>query len=77
MDSINEKIKDIIIDNYNIKIAEDEELRENGIDSLRTVQLIVFIEQKFNISFPAENMNSTDLKTVKTIAKCIYDIINK
>ncbi len=77
MDSIIEKIKDIIIDNYNIEIAEDEELRENGIDSLRTVQLIVFIEQKFNMSFPAENMNGTDLKSVKTIAKCIYDIINK
>lgn len=42
---------------------------------MRTVQLIVIIEQQFNISFPVESMNGTDLKNVKTISRCIYDII--
>ena len=46
MDTIIEKIKAIIKENYNIEIEEDEELREKGIDSLRTVQLIVIIEQQ-------------------------------
>lgn len=32
---------------------------------MRTVQLIVIIEQQFNISFPVESMNGTDLKNVK------------
>ena len=77
MDTIIERIKAIIKENYNIEIGGEGELGENGIDSLRTVRLIVFIEQQFNICFPAENMNGTDLKSVKTIAKCIYDIINK
>lgn len=77
MDTIIEKIKAIIKENYNIEIEEDEELREKGIDSLRTVQLIVIIEQQFNISFPVESMNGTDLKNVKTISRCIYDIIKK
>jgi len=77
MDTIIEKTKAIIKENYNLEIEEDGELREHGIDSLRTVRLIVLIEQQFNISFPTENMNGTDLKSVKTIAKCIYDIINK
>ena len=72
MDTIIEKIKAIIKENYNIEIEEDEELREKGIDSLRTVQLIVIIEQQFNISFPVESMNGTDLKNVKTISRCIY-----
>lgn len=62
MDTIIEKIKAIIKENYNIEIEEDEELREKGIDSLRTVKLIVIIEQQFNISFPVESMNGTDLK---------------
>lgn len=44
---------------------------------MRTVQLIVIIEQQFNISFPVESMNGTDLKNVKTISRCIYDIIKK
>lgn len=77
MDTIIEKIKAIIKENYNIEIEEDEELREKGIDSLRTVQLIVIIEQQFNISFPVESMNGTDLKNVKIISRCIYDIIKK
>ena len=77
MDTIIEKIKAIIKENYNIEIEEDEELREKGIDSLRTVQLIVIIEQQFNISFPVESMNGTGLKNVKTISRCIYDIIKK
>ena len=77
MDTIIEKIKAIIKENYNLEIEEDGELREHGIHPLRTVRLIVLIEQQFNISFPTENMNGTDLKNVKTISRCIYDIIKK
>ena len=77
MDNIIKKLKAVIKEEYNNEIEDDEELGKRGIDSLETVKLIVLIEQYFDISFPAENMNSVDLKNIKNIAKCIYDIINK
>lgn len=77
MDNIIKKLKAVIKEEYNIEIEDDEELGKRGIDSLETVKLIVLIEQYFDISFPAENMNSIDLKNIKNIAKCIYGIINK
>lgn len=77
MDNIIKKLKAVIKEEYNIEIEDDEELEKRGIDSLETVKLIVLIEQYFDISFPAENMNSMDLKNIKNIAKCIYGIINK
>ena len=77
MDNIIKKLKAVIKEEYNIEIEDDEELGKRVIDSLETVKLIVLIEQYFDISFPAENMNSVDLKNIKNIAKCIYDIINK
>ena len=54
-------------------IDMDDQLAELGIDSLKKVQLIIDLEDNFNIHFDDAELNPGKLQTVKSI----YDLIEK
>ncbi|QVK21150.1 acyl carrier protein [Mycoplasmatota bacterium] len=70
-----EKIKDIIVENLGVKEEEvtlDASLTDDlGADSLDAVELIMAIEDEFDIS-----INDSDAQAMKTVQN-IVDYLNK
>ena len=67
---IQNTVKHIIAEISNVEfceISEHDQLRNIGIDSLRSVELIIAIEDKLNITFDDSELNMENLNTVGTL----------
>ena len=59
-------------------INNDKGLISNGIvDSYGFVELTIFLEEKFNISFLKEEINDVNFKSINSISNFIYKKIDK
>lgn len=71
---IKNKIKKIIAEFIMIdsqEINDEDFLKELGIDSLMTVELILKIEDSFNILFNDSELNPENLVTVKSLVELV------
>jgi len=68
-----EKIKKIIcsILDRNIAIENGEDIRVYGMDSLLKVQLVIGIENEFNIEFADEDLDQKSFTTIDEICQLI------
>lgn len=74
LESIEKAICDQIIDNSNGELAEvdvNKNLEEYGLNSLTFVQLLVGLEDVFDIEFDEEHLKSDVLSTVHLIAEYV------
>ena len=73
-----DKVKDIIVDQLDVdedKITMDASITEDlGADSLDVVDLIMSLEEEFDIKIPDEEVEN--VKTVGDIVKFIEEIDN-
>ncbi|MCH8494543.1 MAG: phosphopantetheine-binding protein [Balneolales bacterium] len=71
--SISEKVNDVICSTLTIdSISFKDDLIELGLlDSLALVQLMVEIEQTFNIRMEPENFDFDDYRSVKSISEMV------
>ncbi len=53
------------------EIAPEAPLHTLGIDSLGFVELLVFIEKKFNLKLIESGLSREDFKSVRSLAACI------
>ncbi len=53
------------------EIAPDEPLYALGIDSLGFVELLVFIEKRFNLKLIESGLGREDFKSIRSLALCI------
>ena len=60
-----------------IKINADSSLSDTGIDSFSIVEIILFIERKYDYVIPDEKLIPDNFKTVKSIALLVKEIENK
>ena len=69
-------IKSMIVDK---RVIVDPETNFNqiGIDSLSLIELVLFVERKFNIALPEEDLLPENFKSAKTLAKCAFRHLNK
>jgi D-alanine--poly(phosphoribitol) ligase subunit 2 len=58
---------------FETKLPEEEiDLLETGlVDSVKIVELVLEVEQRFGVSLPFEDLEIDDFRTVKTLAECI------
>ena len=64
--------KEILSGQGNIQLAADEDLLTTGlIDSLGIMKLIAFLEEKFAVTIPPEDMTIENFLTVQTIENYI------
>ncbi|MDP8905467.1 MAG: phosphopantetheine-binding protein [Chloroflexota bacterium] len=55
--------------------SEDQDLIESGIlDSLLIVQLLVAIEQEFDVQVPPADLNIERLRTIRSISLFVTDL---
>jgi acyl carrier protein len=77
MDSIRHAVKAFILDNFlpgeDPKNLTDEfELRESGIlDSLSTLKLVAFLEERFKVEFEADDLEPGNLSSIQSIEKLV------
>ena len=69
-----------IIDNLfmeDISDMMDEDLFDAGVlDSMGTVELVIELEEKFNIKIPVSDMGRDDWNTGNKIVQCVKDLQN-
>mgnify|MGYP000698889043 CR=1 FL=1 len=73
-----EYIKDVVR-NYVTKIIKSPSMPEYnslltdiGIDSVKIIELVIYIESKFNFEFDPENLNYITLRSIDSISEYIY-----
>ena len=66
-------VKEIGIILGGIKVGEDVPLHELGLDSMGFVELLVFIERKFNLKLVDSGLAQDNFRTVRILAKSIYE----
>lgn len=55
-----------------IEIGLDTSFSSLGIDSLSIVEMVLFLERKYNITLPEEELVPENFKSVNTLAACAY-----
>ncbi|MEV5027387.1 phosphopantetheine-binding protein [Paenibacillus sp. LPE1-1-1.1] len=73
------QLKSVIVNNLEIELAEDlnesDRLYEDlNIDSIMSLQLVVYIEEVFNVSVPEEEIDPTVYETVGKLATFIEQL---
>lgn len=77
MSEINAALRGFILDNLlpgedpgNLK--DDTELKESGIlDSMSTLKLVAFLEERFKIEFEADDLEPGNLSTITSLERLV------
>jgi len=59
-----------------VQIDATTNLKQAGIDSFSTVEIILFIERKFGVSIPDEKLLPDNFKTLQSIAATVQDLMH-
>ncbi|OEU39246.1 hypothetical protein AJ89_09935 [Lactococcus cremoris subsp. cremoris IBB477] len=59
------------------EIKDDDKLSSIGVDSLSIVEIIVGLEEKFNIEFDDSELNSEQLSSIPEILKLVNESLDK
>ena len=73
-EEIQEFIQNDLLLVYNSIISFDDNLFEFGLDSLKMMKLINFLEDKFQLTIPYDKINPTHLKSINAIVNLIEQI---
>lgn len=65
--------KNILAENIQIEAATD--LKQAGIDSFSTVEIILFIERKFDVVIPDEKLVPENFKTLQSLAATVLELM--
>ena len=77
-ESIIAEIKKYIENNIlaeDIQIEATTNLKEVGIDSFSTVEIILFIERRFGVAIPDEKLVPDNFKTLQALAATVLELM--
>ena len=77
MNEIMDRIQQLIFGRFSLMISHDSPILENGINSMNIMELIVDIEDEYNIEFDASVLNYRLLRTIRSISEYVFEQINK
>ena len=58
-----------------VGIDATTDLKQAGIDSFSTVEIILFIERKFGVSIPDEKLIPDNFKTIQSLAAIVLELM--
>jgi acyl carrier protein len=58
-----------------VQVAADTDLKQVGIDSFSTVEIILFIERKFGVGIPDEKLIPDNFKTLNALAAIVLELM--
>jgi acyl carrier protein len=59
----------------NIQLDATTDLKQAGIDSFSTVEIILFIERKFGVAIPDEKLVPENFKTLQSLAATVLELL--
>jgi acyl carrier protein len=65
--------KNILAEGLQVDATTD--LKQAGIDSFSTVEIILFIERKFGVSIPDEKLVPDNFKTLESLAAIVQELM--
>jgi len=77
MNAMRETLRTYILENFlpgeDVKnLKDDTELKESGIlDSLSTLKLVTFLEERFGVEFEADDLEAGNLATIESIERLV------
>ena len=77
MDSMKDVVRHFILENFlpgedPRNLTDDTELKESGIlDSLSTLKLVSFLEERFKVEFEANDLEAGNLASVERIEQLV------
>ena len=77
MDNVREQVRQFILENFlpgedPRNLTDDTELKESGIlDSLSTLKLVSFLEERFKVEFEADDLEAGNLATLTNIERLV------
>ena len=76
IDEITEYVKSELLQGASSDVGPDDALIEDGIlTSLQTVELVMFIEDKYEIEIDPELVNEENFRTLGTVAGIVESMI--
>ena len=64
-------LKSNIVDKA-VEVELDSTFQSLKIDSLSIVEIILFLERKYQVTIPENELNPDNLKSARTLAGCAY-----
>ncbi len=58
-----------------VQVNADTNLKQVGIDSFSTVEIILFIERRFGVSIPDEKLVPDNFKTIQALASTVVELM--
>jgi acyl carrier protein len=58
-----------------VQLDATTNLKQAGIDSFSTVEIILFIERKFGVSIPDEKLLPENFKTLQALAATVQELM--
>jgi acyl carrier protein len=58
-----------------VQIDATTNLKQAGIDSFSTVEIILFIERKFGVSIPDEKLVPANFETLQSLAAIVQELM--
>lgn len=74
IDRIQDFIKNNLLPLNGSSITPDDNLFDFGLDSLKLMKLINFLEDEFEITVPYEKVNPTNLQSIKSISNLVEQL---
>lgn len=77
MSSMREIVRSFILENFlpgedPKNLTDDTELKESGIlDSMSTLKLVTFLEERFGVEFEAEDLEAGNLASIENIERLV------
>jgi acyl carrier protein len=77
MSSMREIVRSFILENFlpgedPKNLTDDTELKESGIlDSMSTLKLVTFLEERFGVEFEADDLEAGNLASIENIERLV------
>lgn len=77
IDEIRQFVSDELLQGSNSQVGNDDPLIEDGyLTSLQTVELVMFIEEKYQIEIEPELVDEENFRTLNTVASLVEGKLN-
>ena len=78
---INDRVREIVIQQGQLpvdaaQVSDNADLYALGLSSLRTVNIMLALEDEFDVEFPDESLSRRTFESVLSIAEAIEDLVD-
>jgi acyl carrier protein len=59
-----------------VSVNAGDTLKDIGVDSYSVIEMVLFIERRFQVTLPEEKLLPANLKSVEALARCTVEMMD-